>query len=219
MQRAPGWRGAGRRPGRGDDAQSREPAGATRADRSGRRRLPRRARSLRPGRAARLEPMDRAAADAARRHHRPAQPAAQPQLRRTAHQGRGLRHDAPGFRRATERRHAPPGPAAAAAPGTRARHPLHRQLGRAALQARLARGHRRRAARRRRSPLPCCRCRLARHAAGRWRAARSVLRLGHRRHRGGADRLRHRPGIEAPFRLRTTAAVSQCRAPGPSCSA
>ena len=80
------------------------------------------------------------------RQHRAAQSAAQPQLRRPAHQGRGLRPDARRARPAAERRHRAPRSARRAARRRRTRRGLRRQLGRVALQARLARGPGRRAA-------------------------------------------------------------------------
>jgi putative N6-adenine-specific DNA methylase len=43
------------------------------------------------------------------------------------------------------------------------------------------------------------------------RAARPLLRLGHHRHRGGADRVRHRTGPQAPLRLRAAAAFRRSR--------
>ncbi len=110
-------------------------------------------------------------------------------------------------RRAPRRRHAPARPAAGAAPRAGARDDLRRHLGRAAVQARLARGHRRRAAQGDARRRAARRRRLARHARGRRRAARPVLRRRHHRHRGGADRLRHRAGAAPRLRLRAAGAV------------
>ncbi len=66
-------------------------------------------------------------------------PLQQPELRHAAHQGRRMRRAARRDRRAPERRHAPPRPAARAAPRPGPRHAVCRHLWRAAVQARLAR--------------------------------------------------------------------------------
>ena len=156
--------------------------------------------------------LDHAAAHAARGHHRAAQPAAEPELRRAAHQGRGVRPAARTQRRAPERRHArSPTCSCVLHLGRSARHAVCRRLGRVAVQARLARGQGRRAAEGNAGRRDAGRRRLARHAGRRRRAARPVLRLRHHRHRGGADRLRHRAGAEAALRLRAAAALCHAR--------
>ena len=107
---------------------------------------------------------------------------------------------------------APPRPAARAARRRRARRALRRQLGRVAVQARLARRHGRCAAQGDAGRGDARRRRLARRAGRGRRPARPVLRLGHDRDRGGADRLRHRR------RARCAASPSSgcCRSAAPS---
>ena len=78
-------------------------------------------------------------ADAARGHHRAQCAAQEPELRLAAHQGRGVRRDARTRRRAARRRHPRPRSVAGAAPGRQPGHAVCGHLGRAAVQARLAR--------------------------------------------------------------------------------
>ena len=139
-------------------------------------------------------------------------PLKEPQLRRAARQGRRLRPDARRARRAAERRHRPARPSRRPSRRRRARRDLRRQLGRVALQARLARGPGRRTAQGDARRGDARRRRLARHSRRRRRAQRPVLRLGDDRDRGGADR--HGPGARppAPLRLRAAAAVRRRRA-------
>ena len=154
--------------------------------------LPRRARPLRAGAPRRLAALDHARADAARRHHRAALAAAQPELRRAAHQGRGLRRAArqpPASAPASTR--AGPTCRCSLLLSARARHAVCRHLGRGAVQARLARGQGRGAAEGDAGRRDAGRRRLAGPRRGR-PAARPLLRRRHHRHRGGADRLRHR---------------------------
>ena len=91
--------------------------------------------------------------------------------------------------------------------GAGARDAVRRQFGRAAVQARLAGRQGRRAAEGNTRRGDAGRRRLARHARGRRRAARPLLRLGNDCDRGGADRLRHRAGPAAPLRVRAPGAV------------
>jgi putative N6-adenine-specific DNA methylase len=77
-----------------DAAQPGKPAGHARAVAAGRWALSRRTRPVRIGPACALGALDHARADAARGRGRHALPAAKPELRRIAHQGRRLRHAA-----------------------------------------------------------------------------------------------------------------------------
>jgi 23S rRNA G2445 N2-methylase RlmL len=94
-----------------------------RAVAAGRWALPRRTRPLRLARRVRLARLDHARADPARRRGRAALAAAEPELRRAAHQGRRVRHAARGLRASAQRRHALTRPAARAA-----RRPDHATL-------------------------------------------------------------------------------------------
>ena len=88
-----------------------------------------------------------------------------------------------------------------------ARHAVHRHLGRAAVQARLARGQGRGAAEGNAGRRDARRRRLARPRRATARCYDPCCGSRHDRHRGGADRLRHRARAAAPLRVRAPAAV------------
>ena len=133
----------------------------------------------------------------ARRRRCDALAADQPGIRDAANQGRGMRQASGGQRREAKCQQGPAGRAGSRLSHRRGSNVLSRYLGRAAIQARL-------------SP-PDGGGALARESCGgavatrplaTWHSfARPTMRQRNHRHRGGADRLGHRSGVEAHLRL------------------
>ena len=135
-----------------------------------------------------------------------AQPAEKPELRRAQDQGRRCRSLSQQGRRAAQRRYPVARHPHLRPPHQRHRDALHRYLGRAAVQARLARGQGRGAAEGNAGRRHDRRQRLGRDDA----AVRPLLRQRHHRDRGRPGGLQYRAGPAAPLRLRKDAAL-----PGP----
>ncbi|CAA9407640.1 MAG: 23S rRNA (guanine(2445)-N(2))-methyltransferase, partial [uncultured Ramlibacter sp.] len=184
-------------------AEPAQPAGAARAGAGVAHALPGRGRPV-PGRIGGVVGgLVHAPQQLQGRGDRAAQPAEKPELRRIEDQGRGGRPLPGQGRRTARRRHATPRRARVRPPDRHALHALHRHLGRAAVQARLARGQGRGAAEgdagrghHRRQRLGCQNA-----------AVRPLLRQRHHRHRGGAGCMQHRARIPAALCVRADAAA------------